>query len=104
MIKSVLREELANSRRMKLDYERALAKLPKGSLVRRTIKGNRYYYLVYRQDGHFKSVYKGTTVPEATILRYRRTKEMRAKYRRNLSRVKRQIAFLQSVVRGKESI
>jgi hypothetical protein len=103
-IKSILREELANSQRMKRDYERVLAKLPRGSLVRRTIKGNSYYYLIYRQDGRFRSIYKGTAVPEATLLRYQRAKALRAKYRQNLSKVKRQIAFLRGAVRGKEPV
>jgi hypothetical protein len=29
-------------------YEEELAQLPRGSLVKRIIKGNEYYYLVYR--------------------------------------------------------
>jgi len=40
VIKSVLKEELANSLAMKKDYERELAKLPKGSLVKKKIKGH----------------------------------------------------------------
>lgn len=45
VIKSVLKEELANSLAMKGDYERQLANLPKGSLVKKKIKGYEYYYL-----------------------------------------------------------
>ena len=48
VIKSVLKEELENSLRMKSDYERELAKLPKGSLIKKRIKGHEYYYLVFR--------------------------------------------------------
>ena len=40
IIKSVLKEELANSLRMKERYEQELAKLPRGSLVKRRIKGH----------------------------------------------------------------
>ena len=38
-IKGMLREELENSLEMQKNYERELAKLPKGSLVRRMIRG-----------------------------------------------------------------
>ena len=44
IIKSVLKEELANSLAMKKNYERELVKLPKGSLVKKKIKGHEYYY------------------------------------------------------------
>jgi len=51
VIKDVLKEELANSIAMKRDYERELAKLPKGSLVKKNIKGHEYYYLLVRERG-----------------------------------------------------
>jgi len=54
VIKSVLKEELANSLAMKRDYERELARLPKGSLVKKKIKGHEYYYLQVREKGKVK--------------------------------------------------
>ena len=48
-IKGVMREELVNSLQMKKDYERELAKLPKGSLIKKKIKGHEYYYLLVRE-------------------------------------------------------
>ena len=50
-IKGVLKEELKNSLEMKKNYERELVKLPKGSLVKKKIKGKEYYYLVERKNG-----------------------------------------------------
>lgn len=102
-IKGILREELENSLKMKADYERELSKLPLGSLVRRRIKGNYYYYLVYREQGKVKSVYKGK-VPEKMILEYAEVKKYRAKYRKLLSKVKKEIKFLKGTLRGKEPI
>ena len=104
VIKSVLREELQNSLRMKKQYERELAKLPKGSLVKRIIKGHEYYYLVYRENGKFKSVYKGKSVAKRELKKYQEAKELRAKYRHSLSKLKRQIRYLKGVLRGKEEI
>src|SRR3989338_3567144 len=51
VIRGVLKEELANSRRMQQRYERALCKLGKGSLVLKRIAGHPYYYLAAREDG-----------------------------------------------------
>lgn len=56
VIKGVLREELGNSMRMKKNYERELAKLPKGSLIKKKVKGHEYYYLLLRQKGKIKFI------------------------------------------------
>jgi hypothetical protein len=102
-IKGVLNEELKNSIRMQKIYERELAKLPKGSLVKRNIKGYEYYYLVFREEGKVRSVYKGK-VSQSEIQRYNSAKRDRAKYRKLLSQVKKQIRFLRSALRGREPI
>ena len=104
VIKSVLREELANSLRMKKRYEQELAKLPKGSLVKRNIKGHEYYYLIYRENGKFKSVYKGKSVRDKDLKKYQEAKNLRSKYRKALSQLKKQIRYLKGVLRGKEEI
>ena len=104
IIKSVLKEELANSLRMKERYEQELAKLPKGSLVKRRIKGHEYFYLIYRDEGRFVSLYKGKSVPDKERERYRQAKERRAKYRKSLSQSKKQIRYLKDILRGKEEI
>jgi hypothetical protein len=104
VIKSVLKEELANSLRMKKRYERELAKLPRGSLIKRNIKGHAYYYLVYRENGKFKSIYKGKSVRDKDLKKYQEAKNLRAKYRNSLSQVKKQIRYLKGVLRGKEEI
>ena len=102
-IKGVLKEELENSLQMKADYERELAKLPKGSLIKKKIKGHEYYYLLLRENGKVKFIYKGK-VSKEEIKKYQEAKEYRAKYRNLLSQVKKQIKFLRSALRGKESI
>lgn len=103
-IKNVLREELENSLRMKERYEEELAKLPPGSISKRNIKGNEYYYLVYREAGKFKSIYKSKSISDEELEKYAKTKEMRAKYRQALSKLKKQIRYLSGALRGKEEI
>lgn len=102
-IKGVLREELENSERMKVRYEEELAALPRGSLVKRIIKGNPYYYLVYREDGKVHSEYKGKPDSEE-LAKYGEAKKKRAEYRKQLSKVKKQIKFLKGTLRGNESV
>ncbi len=104
VIKSVLEEELANSLAMAKSYKRELDKLPKGSLVQKKIKGHSYYYLVIRDAGRVRFIFKGKHVSEKEIERSRQAKEFRAKYRKLLSEDKKQIKFLRSVLRGKKSV
>lgn len=103
VLKGVLKEELANSLAMKKDYERELAKLPKGSLIKKKIKGREYFYVERREDGKVKFIYKGK-LSKAEQQKYKNAKELRAKYRKLLSEVKKQIRFLRSALRGKESV
>jgi len=103
IIKSMLEEELANSLAMKKNYEKELAKLPKGSLIKKNVKGHQYYYLVVRENGKVKFIYKGKKVTDKEILKYKQAKEYRAKYRKLLSDVKKQIKFLKGTLRGKKS-
>lgn len=103
VIKGVLAEELENSLRMKREYEEALKRLPQGCLAKRKIRGHEYFYLVKRVDKKVKYVYKGK-VSEEEIKKYEEAKVMRAKYRKLLSQVKKQIRFLKGTLRGKEAV
>lgn len=103
VIKGVLAEELENSLRMKKGYEGALKNLPKGCLAVRKIRGREYCYLVKRVDKKVKYLYKGKLSAEEKK-KYEEVKELRAKYRKLLSQVKKQIRFLRSSLRGKEAV
>ena len=54
VIKSMLEEELANSLAMKKDYERELAKLPKGSLIKKKPAANTIPRPIINQMKHVK--------------------------------------------------
>jgi hypothetical protein len=103
VIKSVLAEELGNSLRMARGYQAALGKLPQGCLAVREIRGQRYYYLVKRDGKKVRYIYKGK-MAKAEKKKYQQAKLLRAKYRGLLSRVKKQIRFLRSALRGKETV
>jgi hypothetical protein len=80
-----------------------LAKLPKGSLVKKKIRGKEYYYLVLREKGRVKFIYKGKLNADE-INKYKQAKEYRAKYRKLISELNRQIKFLKGTLRGKKSV
>ena len=103
-IKGVLKEELENSIRMKERYEKELAKLPVGSLIKKKIKGHDYYYIVLRENGNVKFNYQGKNVSDDLKKEYAKAKELRKKYRSSISQLKKQIKFLKGALRGKESI
>jgi len=103
VIKGVLREELENSLRMKKEYERALNELPKGCIAEKKIRGHNYCYLAQRAGKKVKYIYKGK-ISEAEKNKYQEAKVLRAKYRKLLSQVKKQVRFLKGALRGKESI
>jgi hypothetical protein len=103
VIKGALSEELRNSLRMRKEYESALKNLPQGCLVAKNIRGREYYYLALRAGKKVKYIYKGK-VSAKEKEQYREAKILRAKYRNLLSRVKKQIKFLRSSLRGKEAI
>lgn len=102
-IKNVLAEELENSLRMKKGYEAALKKLPQGCISLKKIKGHIYCYLVKREGKKVRYIYKGK-LPEAEIKTYNEAKLLRAKYKKLLAKVNKQIKFLRSSLRGKEPI
>lgn len=103
VIKSVLKEELGNSRGMQRSYERELKRLPPGNISIKKIKGNFYAYRVKREGKQLKFVYIGKSSQEKYD-QHKKAKEIRAKYRNLLSKAKKQIRYLKGALRGKEAI
>ena len=101
-IKELLKEELGNSLRMERDYRRALGKLPRGSVVKKIIRGRPYYYLAYREKSRVRFLYKGRKMEERELAKYRDAKRFRVQYRKLLSDVRKQIIFLRKVLRAKQ--
>ena len=101
IIKGVLEEELKNSLRMQAEYEKALAALPRGVLVKKFVKDHQYYYLMMREGNKVRFEYKGKLYA-GEIKHFDEVKKDRAKYRKLLGEVKKQIAFLQRTLKGKE--
>ena len=102
-IKDMLSEELQNSMQIKQDYERALAELPRGSLVRKVIGGRPYFYLAHREGGKVEFDYLGK-IPDEDVSKYKEAKQSRARYRERLGEVNKQIRFLRKVLHAKQAV
>ncbi len=103
VIKGALAEELKNSLRMQKEYTRLLKKLPQGSLSVKKIGNREYHYVAKRVGPKVKFIYKGQVSADEKKL-YADAKVNRAKYRKLLSQVKKQVRFLRSALRGKEAV
>ena len=93
IIIGVLKEELGNSLHMLKRYQKELSVLPKGSLVRKKIKGKEYDYLALRENGKFRLKYMGQLSAQKKAI-YRDAKEKRQKYGKLIAELKKQIVFL----------
>lgn len=103
-IKELLKEELDNSLRMEHDYQRELAKLPRGSIVKKLIGGRIYFYLAYREGARVHFQYLGRKIDDREIEKYRAAKASRSLYRKLLSNVRQQVKFLRKVIRAKQAV
>lgn len=101
IIKGVLEEELENAFRQEKAYLKVLSELPQGVLVKKSIKGHDYYYLIYREDKKVKFLYKGK-LSEEEVAKYEEIKKIRSKYKKLLSEVRKQIRFLKRALNARE--
>jgi rRNA maturation protein Rpf1 len=104
VIKGVLKEELENSRRMKIEYEKAVKAHPGGCIVIKEIKGRPYCYLAVREGKKVRFIYKGKKLSKEFMSELKRSKKLRVKYKENLKKLKRQIKFLEKALHGKEDV
>jgi hypothetical protein len=90
VIKDVLRDELNRLERMRVAYNNKLQELPKGVLVIKKIRGRKYHYLQYREDGKIKSVYvRKDMVPE-----YEDLIKQRMSHKNSLKNINNEIDFI----------
>jgi galactokinase/mevalonate kinase-like predicted kinase len=104
IIKGVLKEELSNSIKMKKNYEKAIKKHPGGCFVKKSIRGYSYYYLAVREGKKVRFIYKGKEVSSADKNALKKSKLLRAKYKKLIQKLNKQIKYLRVALRGKEDV
>ena len=98
-IEAVLQEELQRLRAVEKSYQRAIKKLPKGSLQRKRIKGKEYPYLAFRRAGKVAYRYVGRLSKDA-LEALRRDLERRSRYERLYADARRNQRRLEKMIRG----
>lgn len=86
ILNGVLKEELERLKKLKKSYEEKIAELPRGSLIKKNIKGNIYYYLNYRKGKKGIFEYLGKLKKEEVDKMKKKIAE-----RRKLVKLKRQV-------------
>lgn len=104
MLKAVLQEELGNSLRRMVSFERALRELPKGSIHQKEINGSKYFYRVYWNPRLKKNIFEwlGGELPASVLGEYEKAKVKRASYRNQIRILKLQVQFLKRALRARE--
>lgn len=101
VLNGILKEELSRLKNLKRSYENKLSKFPKGSLIKKEIKGHIYYYLNFR-DGK-KSVFKYMgKLSKEEISQIKNKIEERRKLRKLYIQVKNNIVKLEKMSHGKK--
>lgn len=96
----VLKEELSNSKRLLKNYGSELEKLPRGSLVKRKIHHQVFYYLAYRLGSKVNFEYLGK-LNNNEIEEFKKKKQKRDQYKKLMKDVKNQIHFIERALGGK---
>jgi hypothetical protein len=89
---------------MERDYRRAVARLPRGCIVRKVIRGREYFYLAYREKDRVRFEYRGRELEEGELGKYEEAKQLRARYRGLLADLRKQIQFLRRMLRDKRAV
>ncbi|MFH1854484.1 MAG: hypothetical protein ABH815_04140 [Candidatus Omnitrophota bacterium] len=102
VIKDLLREELENSKRLRVDYKEELKKHRGGSIVVKEIRGHNYYYLAYRDAKKVRFIYKGKRISKDDIEKLKELRRLRAKYKKLIQKLDKRIKYLKKALHGKE--
>lgn len=98
ILKSILKEELNRLKKLGLNYDKNIAKLPKGSLVRKNINTHIYYYLAYRKGNKVIFDYVGKLNPKERENLLDKIDE-RKKYEKLNRQVKKDIKKLEKMIK-----
>ena len=91
--KKLLQERHTFYNKAKIRLEKELSKLPKGTITKRKISNQYYYYLAYRRDGKVHQDYIGKTEPVKLSKQFSR----RRQFEKELREVKKALKMLRTV-------
>lgn len=101
-VAEILKEELERLWEAEKSYRREIGSLSKGSIQRKRIRGKEYPYLVFRSSRKVVSRYLGQR-SEKEIEKLEKEIELRRKQQQMLRQVRKNIADIQRMLRGRKS-
>lgn len=100
ILKDILKEELERLKQLEQVYNEEIAKLPRGSLIKKNINGNIYYYMNYRDNG--KGIFKYIGKMSEKELKNKQAQiDERRKLKKLLRKVRKDIKKLEKMINGK---
>ena len=99
-LRGILKEELVRLSEAERSFKVAIAKLPKGSLQKKKIKGVSYFYLARRKGSRIVYEYLGN-LEKADLKKLENEIGLRRRYERQLRNVRGKKEQLRRVVHGK---
>jgi len=97
VLNSILKEELERLIELRKKYEHDMSKFPKGSLIKKDIKGHIYYYLNYR-DGEKKHYKYLGNLNKDELAKWNKNIKERRKLRQSHIQVKKDIKRMEIIV------
>lgn len=101
ILNGVLKEELERLKNLKKHYVQEMSKLPKGSLIKKIINRNSYYYLNYREGKKKVFKYLGKLSKDEIVDLKGKIEKRRKLWKLNI-KVKKDIARLKQIIHEKE--
>ena len=100
-MEGILRQELLRLQEAEKSYVREIAKLPRGSLQEKRIKGIIYPYLVSSKNSKISFRYLGS-LSDPELKKLKEDIVLRKKYQALLRQVRQNIKRIRKIVRGKK--
>ena len=102
-LRTALEAELKATEQLREQYEQELAKLPPGTLVKKNIKGNTYYYRVMREGNKVYHHYLGKLSPYE-VKEASASKALRLDFKKRLQTINKEIGVIGKLMKYEERL
>ncbi len=102
-LRTALEAELQATEQLKQQYEQELAKLPPGTLVKKNIKGNTYYYRVMREGDKVYHRYLGKLTPYE-VKEASASKALRMEFKKRLQSINKELGVIEKLMKYEERL
>ena len=102
-MEGILKQELVRLKETEKSYAREIAKLPRGSLQQKKIKGSTYLYLVSSQNSKLSYKYLNN-LPQEELKKIEENIALRKKFQSLLRKVRQDIQRITKILYGRKAV